>query len=330
MPHFAVEPQAIMSIGAMRLLHTFKNDGGWQWNDPDGDPEAGIPTPSNTIGITGLGVLDAFLQLSNGDLILYYQNLMHVARPAFGKMETNAADPDPSKHRIRGPDITFLAGLYQKLRDSRYTDFAATRWASAKTEYGSGTATGFAQYIRDARKSQGYAALISWDINLYLQGLLALHMVNPAGGYDAEAVEMAEVIFTSLYVPPVDFDMGDQNQTEYWLGITGGLCALACTGVHPNQAAALVTALQNGQKPDGHWEGVLDGSDVQTTSYALLALVKASEAGIPGVQASQMEKAASYLVSQQLANGGFKYDASTENTEITAEVIQAVRAYLSD
>lgn len=328
MPHFAVEPQAIMSMGAMRLLHTFKNDGGWQWNDPDGDPEAGIPTPANTIGVTGLGVLDAFLQLSNGDLILYYQNLMHVARPAFDKMATNAADPDPSKHRIRGPDLTFLAGLYQKLRDSRYTDFAATRWASAKTEFGSGTATGFAQYIRDARKSQGLPAIISWDINLYLQGLLALHQAIPAGGYDAEAVEMAEVIFTSLYVPPVDFDMGDQNQTEYWLGITGALCAFACTGVHPNQAAALVTALQNGQQTDGHWVGIIDGSDVQTTSYAVMALVKAEDAAIPGIVKSKIAKGASYLVSKQLTNGGFEYNGSTENTEVTSEAIQAVRAYL--
>jgi hypothetical protein len=323
-----VEAQAIIANGAMRLLQTFKNDGGWQWNNPDGDPDSGIPTPANTIGVTALGVLEAFTQPAVAELLTYYQNLMHVVRPVFSRLESNAADPDPSKHRIRGPDITFLAKLYQKLKDDRYLDFAESRWASAKTEFGSGTAAGFARYIRDARKSQGYAALILWDINLYLQGVLALHEVNPSGGYDVEARKMADVIYTSLYTSQVDFDMRDQNQTEYWLGIGGGLCALARTNRLP--AAELATILQNGQQSDGHWEGVLDGSDIQTTAYAVLALARAMEHKIPPVEPSIFRKGATYLLGQQLANGGFKYDASTENTEVTSEAIQAIRVYLEE
>lgn len=38
--------------GADRLLETQNDDGGWDWMDPDTNTTAGVPSPSNTIGVT--------------------------------------------------------------------------------------------------------------------------------------------------------------------------------------------------------------------------------------------------------------------------------------
>jgi len=294
---------------ALRLIHTQNNDGGWEWNNPDTTPSTGVPSPANTIGVTAQGMLDAYCKLG-------YRSFMQVCTHAYNLMVTNSASPDPSKHRIRGPDITFLALLSQVLADQQYSSFARTRWQSAKTEFGAGTATGFARYIRDIRKSQHLPAIISWDINLYVQGLLALQEADPGGEYEAEAKDMAEVIYSSLYVTPVDFDMNGHNQSEYWLGITGALEAFVTTGLYPRLVQDLTDALENGQQLDGHWIGVGDGSDNQTTAYAVMALLKAA-------REAPVELAINCLMTKQLDKGGFEYDTGTENTEVTSEVIQA-------
>lgn len=226
----------LIDRASLRLIRTQNSDGGWEWDNPDTNPSTGVPSPANTIGVTALGVLEAYGKLPNGDLILVYQNLMQVCTPAYGLMVTYSGNPAPSKHRIRGPDITFLTRLTQFLKDNHYADFAKTRWESAKTEFGAGTATGFAQFIRHTRKSQGLPAIISWDINLYIQGLLALHRLEPGGGFDVQAKEMAEVIYTSLYVPPPGPTIDGAISVSEW-----GAPVWTITGTRANYNVYLVT-----------------------------------------------------------------------------------------
>jgi hypothetical protein len=317
--------------GAIRLQRTQKNDGGWQWNNPNTNPSSGVPTPDNTLGVTGLGFLDAYRRQNSGPIFLSYNNLMAVCTPLYNRMVTNASNPSPSKHRIRGPDIRFLVRLAQLVADPTYSDFAKTRWQSAKTEFGGGTATGFAQYIRDARKSQNLLALISWDISLYVISLSVLNGAYPGEGFDVEAGDMVEVIYDSLYVPPLDFDMSNQSQTEYWLGVAGALDAFAITGHHNDLFTPLSDALNAGQQSDGRWIGVAGGSDVQTTSYAAVALTRAyrvSQAATypypPGWIPIEVQSALDYLAGKQLDNGGFEGDPGVENTEVTSEVLQTL------
>ncbi|MBA7643444.1 hypothetical protein ES703_51170 [subsurface metagenome] len=298
-----------LTSAALRLLSTQNKDGGWEWMNPDTNPNHGIPSPYNTLGVTGQGILDCYR-------IGAQNRCLKACKEVYDAMVTNSEDANPSKHRIRGPDIGFLVELSEATGDATYANFAKARWASAKAEFGGGTATGFAEYIRDVRKGQNLPAVISWDINLYIQSLLALDRYFPGEGFAGEAKAMVEVVYNSLYVPPVDFDITDDTLNEFWIGISGALDAFVTTNTHTTESAALATQLEGGQEDDGHWPGVDDGSDVQTTAYVVLALIHA-ESDRPVVAG------VNYLVSSQQANGGWLYDGG-ENTEVTSESIQAI------
>lgn len=301
--------RVMMTRAALRLLATQNNDGGWEWMNPDTNPSQGVPSPANTLGVTCQGLLDCYRVGSSA-------RCLTACRAVYDSMVTYSEDPDPSKHRIRGPDITYLVELSEVTMTRSYADFAKTRWVSARAEFGGGTATGLAQWIRDTRIAQSLPAIISWDINLYVQGLLALERYFPGEGFGSQANEMVEVIYDSLYVPPVDFDITDDTLNEFWNGISGALDAFLSTETHPTQSGALASQLVGGQEDDGHFPGIVDGSDIQTTAYAVLALIKAEKD-------RAVLSSINYLVGSQLNNGGWLYDGG-ENTEVTSEVIQAV------
>ena len=294
---------------ADNLLATQNNDGGWEWENPDSNPSTGVPSPHNTRGVTAQGLLDAYKLTRDPDYLA-------ACVKTYDGMVVLSGDPDPAKHRIRGPDIPFLVELSEITGNSTHADFAKARYEAALTEFGGGTATGFAQYIRDIRIAQGYPAVISWDINLYIQGALALGGYYPGQGYNTQAIDMAEVIYDSLYVDPVDFDFADNTQNEYWIAYTGAIEAFITTGTHGTEAADLTTTLLSSQQLDGRFIGVGDGSDAQTTAYAVIALLKAGEtdAAMDG---------AGYLIDAQLLTGGYEYDG-IGNTEITSEAAQAL------
>ncbi|KKM77547.1 hypothetical protein LCGC14_1368930 [marine sediment metagenome] len=308
-----------MGHGAHRIFRTQKNDGGWQWMNPDTDPTQ-IPSPKNTLGVTAQGLLDPYCCLK-------LNHLLDACLACYDGMVTNSQDPSPSVHRIRGPDIPFLVEFSTETGISTYGAFARTRWEAAKTEYGGGTATGLAEFIRDIRLGQGLPAIVAWDVGLYIRGALALGgRTSDDVGYIDEAREMAEVVYDSLYVAPVDFDMTDLNQAEYWLGLTGALEAFATCGVHADRADELLNSLLAGQQSDGHWAGILGGSDVQTTAYALLAILRARAQGVFVAARDAESRAVQYLLSSQSGNGGWAYDG-TENTEVSSEAIQALSLY---
>lgn len=303
-----------LNSAAFRLLATQNSDGGWEWMNPDTDPSHGVPSPYNTLGVTAQALLDCYRHVPS-------ERLLTASIATYNAMVTNSQDPNPAKHRVRGPDIPFLVELTELRGIATHANFAKTRWAAAMTEFGGGTAAGFAAYIRDVRKGQNLPALIPWDINLYIQGILALARYYPNQNYAAQAKAMAEVIYDSLYVPPVDFDITQEQENEFWAGISGVLEAFTTTGTHPTEAAALVTKLIGAQQSDGHFVGVGDGSDVQTTAYATLSLMKAK-------QVRAAISAIDYLGSSQLGNGGWLYDGG-ENTEVASEAAQAISDFLN-
>lgn len=300
--------EAAFLTGGSRLMQTQNNDGGWEWDNPDTNPTTGVPSPYNTLGVTGQGILDIYKVNHDPAYLAACINV-------YNEIVANSLDSNPAKHKIRGPDIGFCVSLSQITGDSTYADFAQTRWEAAKTEFGSDTATGFAEYVRDIRASQELPAIISWDINLYIQSLLALNTYYPE--YASEAGDMAEVIYQTLYGTTPLFDFNTTDQDEYWLAYTGAIDAFLSTSTHGTETAALVTELMASQQPGGHFMGVGEGSDVQTTAYAMLALLKAG-------QTTSIENAAQYLTTAQLENGGWQYNVGTENTEITSEAMQAI------
>lgn len=299
--------------GANRLVETQNNDGGWEWDNPDINPATGVPSPNNTLGVTVQGLLDAYRISKNS-------GYLNACIKTYHQMVINAADagPDPQKHRIRAPDITFLVELSEVTGNPSYAAFAKDRYEAALLEFGGNTASGFAEFIRSRRL--GLPALISWDINLYIQGALSLDRYYAGQGFSADAKAMTEVIYRSFYVAPVDFNVSGSSQIPYyWLAYSGAIEAFTTTGQHSDNRDALKLALVASQQADGHIPEY-DGDTVfQTTAYAVMALLKAGENEAAG-------KGVKFLVNTQSVNGGW-LENNTEFTECDSEAIQAIYDY---
>ena len=295
---------------AGRLVETQNNDGGWDWQNPDTNPSTGMPSPPNTLGVTAQGVLDAYRVTGKSEYLAAVMN-------AYSELLTNSTNGDPSIRKIRGLDILFLVRLSEATGIPAYASFARARYQAAVTELGGGTATGLAQYIRNARLSQSLPPLIAWDIDLYVRAALSLDGYFPNQGFGADAAAMTEVIYTSLYQGTVDFNISNQGQDEYWLSITGAVEAFTITGLHAAERDSLMTSLLASQQPDGHFPGVVSGGNVQTTAYALMTLVKAGKE-VPAARAM------AYLTRAQGANGGWMETDGFEYTEVDSEVLHAM------
>jgi hypothetical protein len=312
--------------GADRLVATQNNDGGWEWENPDTNQATGISAP-NTLGVTAQGILDAYK-------ITKKNSYLNACISTYNRLLTNSTNPDPWYHKIRGSDITFLVELSEVTGDSTYADFAKTRYQTLLNDpviqsfhSHPNTATGLAEYLRDYRINQ--SALISWDINRYILGVLALNRYYLGQGFDADANLMVEVIYKSLYVNPVDFDLLNSNQNFYWFAYTGAVDAFMTTGLHLDKIDFLKATLLASQLTTGSMAGsFLDvtyssgppatSPDAQVTAYAVMALLKAGEN-------PAAKKGVKYLVKTQSPNGCWTEDTgTTENTEVTSEAIQAI------
>ncbi len=301
----------VIHNAAFRLLATQNADGGWEWTNPDTAPSTGVPSPKNTLGVTAQGMLDSYKQL-------HLPEFLAASVATYDQMVVNSLDLGS---RMRGPDIPFLVELSEVTGSSEYANFARAEYDTALIDFGNGSATEFAEFIRDVRKGS-YPELISWDINLYIQGVLALD--GYFGNYGADAVAMAEVIYTSLYVATVDFDIGNPDQSYYSLSVTGALEAFVTTGTHLDKVTELTTSLLSLQQPDGSFFDGSDGEFLQPTAYAIMALVKVDED-------RAVISAVNYLIGGQEQNGGWvevSWGGGTECTEVGSEIAQAIYDFM--
>jgi len=202
--------------GANRLVETQNNDGGWDWGEPNDNYND--TSPVNTIGVTAQGLLDVYTLTNNES---YLDSAINAA-----EYIENVTDSE----RIRGPDITFLVELSEITKKSEYASLAKEEYKEALKDYGNENARDFAEYIRDLRKND--PALISWDINFYVQSALALDRYYSGKGYDQNAKNMTEVIYDSFYENPSEFDLSNEEQGYYWLAHTGAIEAFTTTGLH--------------------------------------------------------------------------------------------------
>jgi len=302
-PVSAVEPfdsyEAAIIEAADRLVATQNNDGGWDWV-PNENPDD--VSPENTLGVTAQGVLDAY------KLTLDSKYLDACLLTYTGAMVTKDGG-----WRIRGPDIPFLVELSEVTGVSDYADFAKGRYDA---EIGKHTdAIGLAEFVRDGRNGQGLPGLISWDINLYVQGALALDRYFT--GYFTDAEAMADVIYDALYVTTILYDPTVGEQEDYGLALSGALEAFMTTGTHETEASDLEAILLGIQVEAGYFQTWVYINDVQTTAYAVMALIKTDNLGA-------CMDAGNYFLVNQLVNGEFVPEGEDENHEGTSEVIQAL------
>lgn len=309
---------------ANHLVNTQNSDGGWNWQiTPNSPVTPALPSPYNTLGVTAQGILDAYK-------ISPQAQYLNACVNAYGLMVTNSTNANPSVHRIRGTDITFLVELSEVTGTAAYANFAKTRYESTLTEFGGGNATGLATYVQGVRVGQGLPDIVAWDINLYVQGALALNRYFPGQGFDADAAAMAGVIYTALYVPvlpavtPV-FDISSiptgTPTNDYWMAVSGALEAFVTTATYTTESTSLRTNLLTDQQQDGYFLG--NGDNNQTTAYAVTALAKAGDR-------IAAERAIGYLISIQNINGGWTEVDGYEYTETDSEIINGIVAGITN
>ncbi len=298
-----------LQAGADRLTALQNDDGGWDWPLDDGDPTS--PSPLNTVGPIAMGLSRAY-QVTNDPT--HYAALQKAGGLLLSK--TNNFSPS---------DGYLAVALDNIFGGTTYTDHVKTNFYDplANGTYdrnGAGTLYNTASYvalIRDARQSQGIPNLAAWDLGM---GLVAAASI----GAD-----------TAPWIAGVKAEIDELDANGYYdvIGLAGAIYGLALVnedfdptaGAHAaaTSLADLANILVSYQISSGGftWNSgfVSPGNEViQETAYAMLALNQFDSA----TYASQIQAAADYLKTAQLATGG--WGNYGENNEITGEALWAL------
>lgn len=297
--------------GGDRLDALQNPDGGWFWyvGDIDCGAGPGVSCP-NTIGITAMGVLQAYLVTKDldhlvaaadaGDLLV----AKHNAAPACDSLPGTSAD------RPFTVDVTFLMELSKVAKPSGKTyKTAATAWFQCVMKDFPSAADRANNRI-DGRIGQGYSNLGEWDAALDIEAALAVGQKKYA---EAEALQ--------VIARQADWDVADPDCPGCDILGKGLLMHVLKSIGNTTVKAAIAdwTAdLVFSQDPAGSWAG-----DTQTTAYALMGLsaVKKTSA-----VKNAINKGLLYLFGEAIGNGGFFVGTGStdENTEVDSEVLQAL------
>jgi hypothetical protein len=301
--------------GADRLEALQNNDGGWDWELDDGDPNS--VSPRNTIGPIGKGLARAYLHTLDADHLT-------ALGQAGALLLTKTNNFSPSDGYLAAQlDAIFggttyvdyvTANFYGPLADGDYDRLGLGTLYTTAT---------YVQFIRDNRTGS-QANLAAWDIGMGLVGALAAG-ANPAdwiAGVEAEINELDGVAYYDV------------------IGLAGALYGLAAAGAEfdptagehaaASNLADLAAILASYQIAGGGFAWNSDyvipndsNETIQETAYAILAL----DAVNPTTYATSIEGASLYMLGVQLATGGWEnYPTSGENNEITAEALWGIDA----
>ena len=276
-----------LSAGADFLLSVQSiTNFGWDWNITPPFVHA-VSTESNLYGTTGLGLYYAYLESNN---VTYKNALQYACDQMVG--DATIADAGAIKLLLLFQDLPgVIAGTYQNAAKAKYdADLAAH----------GGTATSYAQYIRDDRGvTQGYKnGIIPWDIGAYATAAKMLY--NKFGGtYNQDAIDIAEVIYQDSYNTNPGFFEPDGTQNAGWdptytntnyywytLGITGIMDAFVSSGTHADKLPGLITILNACKFSTGTARGAYsycygantNDDDWQTTAYVVMSLANYNQA----------------------------------------------------
>jgi len=298
------------------------DDGGWDWSTA-AFTHSTAASPQNIYGATALGLYYSYLESPNAGNF--------TAMKDAADFIVAAVPPNPPRS---GGDMKFLL-LFNDLYSSVvgpttvYADAAKAKYDDRITVYGS--ATLFAEYIRDARGvSQGYAnGIIAWDIGIF--AVIAQMLYDTYGGtYDVDADDIAEVLWQDSYNSnPGLFDViGDQGFDPTWtdknfwwytLGITGLIDAFSASGNHASEIPDLVNILLESQYSSGGISGSYgantDDEDWQSTAYAMMTLGVLDQASYQ----DDLNRMGYWLGATQDVSGGWVYSSGTHYPEIGGE-----------
>jgi len=295
------------------------DDGGWDWRLTDPNYTHTVnPSPKNIYGATAQG--------------LYYAYLID-PDPSYMTAMTDAANYMAGDSNIRSAaDLIFLMN-YNDLpgvSGTAYKDAAKAKYDDRISAYGSATA--LAEYIRDARNSQGYPnGIIAWDIGAWVVAAAMLDERFPSNGYDLDADAMAEVLYQDSFndnpgyfdiVDDQGYDSGYGNVNFWWypLGISGLIDAFDAAQVHISEIPGLLSILLNCQCACGafsfQYGGNTGDEDWQASAYAVMTLGKYD----PYTYHDNIVSACSWIAStQDVASGGWVYSSGNHYPEVGGE-----------
>jgi hypothetical protein len=313
----AMAASTALQDGGSRLVAMQQNDGGWDWELYDGDPNN--PSPKNTIGPIGKGLAEVYKDTGDGDMLTALGGVA-----TFLQAKTNYFSP---------PDGYLAAELDSILGGSTNVDFVNANYygplaAGTYNHKGEGTpynTAGYLNYIHNRRAgaSPPIPNLAAWDIGMGLVGAAS------AGVTGSELAIWVQAVKDEI-------DSLDGSGPCDVIGLAGAVYGLAFVGEdfdptageheaasNLNDLADILASYQVSES--GGFSGsslhVDPGEEwVQETAYAILALAEV------GGYNSETYSAARYLESVQLGTGGWQNSAGEpgENNEMTAEALWGI------
>jgi hypothetical protein len=306
---WAMDFPAVMQAGGDRLTATQNTDGGWGWTLTG-------TSATNTIGPITQGLAAAYQTTGDADQLAALQRA-----GSFLLTKTNKFSPS---------DGLLAAKLDSVLGGTTYSSFVKTNYfdALAAGTYNRNnagtlyTTTAMVDLIRTNRAAGGMSNLAAWDVGIGLASAQAV------GADIAPWVTGATAEINEL----------DGSQNYDVIGLAGALYGLAKAGVEFDPTAGqhvaasglkdLASILASYQIAGGGFawnsQNVIPGANNesnQETAYAMLAL----DAFAPGAFQSTIDGAGAYLLSAQLATGGWEnYAGAGENNELTGEALWAL------
>jgi hypothetical protein len=306
-------------------------DAGWDWSLTAFEHSASA-SPPNLYGVCANAALQGYLI----DPL-----------PALFTTMKDAADyivtAGPGSIRSAA-DMVFLldfAELPAVTNPLYYQNGAEAIWAYRLANYG-GTATAFAEFLRDYRGNGGWPnGIIPWDLAPYVTSLVRLEALFPGNNYGTDAAEIVEVIYQDsfnanpgFFEPHQPTTKGDDPtyaNNKFWFypaGVAGIITVFEATGLYLGEIPALETVMLECQYPDGAFgyqygaPAGYDDRDWQTSAYCVFAL-RDHMAQTPTHLAS-LYGAAVWLASTQDVSGGWVYGDGTHYPEIGGEAAAAV------
>jgi hypothetical protein len=302
------------------------NDGGWGWNVTGTTAHPSSPSFENLYGPIARGLIEAAILTGDTRLAVGAGDVFAgISRPgngALGRPYYRIFDGDIVTAYVRWSGHTVNPALLDTSR-VRHDQEMSVR----------GGAGGYARAIRNGRWGQGIVGLWPWDAHLFSNDCDALRGAYPASAaqYGAEVDSVAQALLDDMngllgtggWIP------ADFTQNYHQIGLAGALRVFDASPRSDDDAmaTAMRDSLVNGQLPDGSWGisygGTFYGQDLQTTAYAVLALMEYSRRHGDAVARAAAVDGQQFLLGYVAANGVVD-DGYGEYAETSAEVAQAL------
>jgi hypothetical protein len=304
---------------------TDPDDAGWDWVlTPPAFTHSATASEDNLYGETAIGVLDAYLRNPQPG---YMTVLQDVATKLMATPTISTSS-----------DLVFLM-KFQDLPGvtaSIYKDEAKSRYDARIAEKGS--ATLFAQYVRDVRGvTQGLKnGIIPWDLSGWVRvaQMLADRYVD---AYATHADEIAEVAFKDSFGDDPDYFDFDDGRNEGWnsgyansdfwwytIGVESLMDMFHTADAHTDKLTDLAAHLADCRFASGAYSYSYKANptdeDWQTTAFVVVTL---ADLDAPNYR-SQINAACYWLASQQDPSGGWIYSDNTHYPEVGGECTEAL------